>query len=99
MIIGKKPLSIAEVRKYVKEQEGNEELIKYLKKFGRLAIEKTDKLKHDIAGLNNEKIKEEHIIKIADFLPRDMEDLNKLMNDVNLSEEEGNAILKIIEKY
>lgn len=99
MILSKKPLSIAELKEYMKEQEGNEELIRYLKRFGKLNIENTRKLKEEIVGLGNVKIKDEYVVKIIDFLPRDMEDLNKIMSDANLSEEEGNAILKVVEKY
>jgi len=44
-------------------------------------------------------LKEENFIKIADFLPVDAEDLNKICNETSLSEEEIQAILAIVKKY
>ena len=64
-----------------------------------LSKEDSEKLIAELRALNNLKLKEEHFIKIADFLPKDIEDVNKILNDVGLSEAEANAILEIVKKY
>ena len=45
------------------------------------------------------KLKEEHIVKIIDFLPETSEDLNKIFSDVSLDEKEINEILEIVRRY
>ncbi len=45
------------------------------------------------------KLKEEHIVKIVDFMPGDASDLNKVMVDVSLDQEEVNKILDVVKKY
>lgn len=87
---------MAEVSEYIKEQKGNEALIEYLRKFGKLSKEKADKLKEKIISLNNPKIKEDHVIKLIDFLPKDQEDANKVLLDTSLNEEEAQAVLEAI---
>ena len=57
----------------------------YIKKFGNLSKDKADKLKKDLLDLNSIKLNAEHIVKIIDFLPKDEEDLNKILNEVSLS--------------
>ena len=89
---------MAEVQGIVKDLDGKEELKDYLKKFTKLKKDKAEKLFEEIKALNNPKIKEENIIKIVDFLPKDKEDLVVLV-DTGLSEEETNAILEIVKKY
>ncbi len=96
MIHNKKPLSMAEVMEYIKGLEGKEALVTYLKKFTKLTQEDSEKLRKSISSLNNQKIKEDNIVKIIDFLPHDKEDVNKILIEANLNEEEANAVLNII---
>ena len=98
MIISKKSLTFAEVKELMKNVE-NPQMQDYMKAFSKLSEDKAHSLIEEINALNNPKLKEEHIIKIADFLPRDAEDLSKIVLDVSLSEEEINAILNIVKKY
>ena len=100
MIIKKTtPLTLAEVQSYAKDLEEKKDIKDYLKKFTELTKEKAEKLKEEIHSLNNLKLKEENIVKIVDFLPKDSEDLNKIFTEVSLSEEESNAIIEIVKKY
>ncbi|MFH1290695.1 MAG: hypothetical protein ABIH92_04785 [Nanoarchaeota archaeon] len=99
MIHNKTPLTLAEVQDIVKPLEERQEVKDYLKKFTKLSKDKALKLKEEIAALNNIRIKEEHLIKIVDFLPKDAEDVNKIFSDTGLTEEETNAILEITNKY
>ena len=99
MILSKKPLAIAEVNSLVQKGEDKKPIHDYLKKFAVLSKGDADKLIADLSALNNPKLKEESFIKIADFLPKDFEDVNKILNEVSLSESEANSILEIVKKY
>ncbi len=99
MILNKKPLMLSEVKEYVTDSEESKVMIDYLKSYCKLTKEKGAELHKEITGLNNPKIKEEHVVKIADLLPKDAEDLNKIFMDVILTEEETNTLLAIIKKY
>jgi DNA-directed RNA polymerase subunit F len=98
MIMDMKPLNLAEVKELVGNNE-NKDILDYLKKFGKLKSEDAVKLSKDLRGLDNLKMKDEHIVKIVDFLPKDAEDLNKIFNDISLDEKESNEILEIIKNY
>ena len=90
---------LAEVKEIIKDAENKQSLQDYLKSFAKLTKDKSERLKLDLITLNNLKIKEEEIIKIVDFLPKDKEDINKIFVDTSLTDEETNAILEITSKY
>jgi DNA-directed RNA polymerase subunit F len=98
MILDKKALSLAELRGYVKDLEGKDELNKYLKKFGKISKDKAEKVTKGVEALENPKIKSGDIVKIIDFQPQDMEDVNKIFTDSSLNEEEANALAEIVKK-
>jgi DNA-directed RNA polymerase subunit F len=99
MIHDKTPITLAEVQEIVKPLEEKQEIKDYLKKFTKLKKDKALELKKELTDLNNLKIREEHIIKLVDFVPKDSDDVNKILSDVSLTEEEINAILEITKKY
>lgn len=99
MIISKKPLTLGEVAALVPKAEEKRPIDDYLKNFAALSKEDSLKLMEEVRALNNPKLKEENIVKIADFLPKDMEDINKILTEAGLSEAEANAILEITKKY
>ena len=99
MILSKKPLNLAEVKILAGGIEDKKPITPYLKAFSKLNKDKANKLAEEITALNNPKLKEESIIKIVDFLPQDLEDMNKILVDVGLTDAESNAILEIIKKY
>jgi len=98
-VLEKKPITLSEVKDIVKDLDERQNLKAYLKKFSSLTKDKAIKLKQELEKLNNLKIKEENIIKIIDFLPKDAEDLNKIFTEVTLTEAEINEILEIVKKY
>jgi DNA-directed RNA polymerase subunit F len=98
MILSKKYLTMAEVQTMAKSDEPKP-IHDYLKKYTLLSKKDAEELKSSITALNNPKLKEEHIIKIVDFLPKDLEDLNKIVSEANLSDTEANAILDLTKKY
>lgn len=99
MIHEKQALTLVEVKEIVDKLEERQEMKEYLKKFTKLSKDKANKLKEEITSLENLKIKEEHIIKLIDIVPKDSEDVNKIFSDTGLTEEETNAILEITKKY
>lgn len=99
MILNKISLTIAEISQYVEKTNENENLISYLKKFGKVSKDEAEKIRKEIVSLNNPKIREEHTIKVIDFLPKDHEEVNKIFVDASLNEEEINALLDIVKKY
>jgi DNA-directed RNA polymerase subunit F len=99
MIINIKPLHLAEVKGMIKDIEEKKELADYIKKFTKLPKDKADAMAEELRALENLKMKEEHVIKIVDFMPKDQEDLGKIFSDVSLDDKEANDILDIVKKY
>lgn len=91
-------MSLAEVKHYMKDSE-NEVMNVYLKEFCHIEHAEAKKLADEIRALNSPKVRESHIVKILDFLPRDAEEVNKIFADVSLTEEEANAFVEIVKKY
>ena len=96
MILAKKPLSLAEVKELRKKTEEDKPIDIYLDKFCNATKEKAKKMTEQITALNNPKIRDEQIVKIIDIMPEDAEDLNKIFNEMGLTEEEANAVLSIV---
>ena len=99
MINKMKPLSLAEVNELMGDVDERKDLKGYIKRFGNLSKEDSVKLSEEVRGLDNMKVKEEHVVKIADFVPKTAEELNKIFTDVSLDEEECNKILEIVKGY
>ncbi len=99
MIITKKPVTLVEVKEIVKDLEDRQPIQDYLKTFTLLSKDKAEKLKDELLSLNSLRIKEEDIVKLIDFVPKDKEDVNKIFIDTSLGDEEINAILEITKKY
>ena len=99
MILERTPVTLAEVKSYIKESEEKKPIHDYIKAFSKLSLADAKKLRSEIQSLNNHKIKEETIVKIADMLPQDSEDLAKIFNDISLTEEESQAIISITKNY
>ena len=102
IISSSKPLSLAEVQEYIKpndEREHMKAVEGYIKEFRKLSAEKAQELTGELHKLNNVKIREDYIIKIIDFLPRDSEAVHKIFHDVSLDENETNAILEVVKNY
>jgi len=97
MIINNEMLSISEALPYLKEDKA--ELVTFLKQFTKLNEKEARKLKEDLISLNNDKLREEQIIKIIDILPENQDELNKVCNDVIFEEDETSKILETIKKY
>ena len=99
MIHAKQAVTMAEVKEIVDKMEGKEELKLYLKTFTKLSKKDADKVVEDIKALNNMRIKDEDAAKVADFLPKTLEDVRKIFIETSLTDEEANAILNVVVKY
>ena len=99
MITEKKPLTLVEVVDLVGDGEKSGKIKSFVKQFSKDKIEKVKELKEELEKLELLKLKEEHIVKIADFKPADAEDLIKVLPDVSLNQDEVNKILEISKKY
>ena len=94
-----KPITMAEVVSLVGASDKAEEIKKFIKHFNSLSLDKALKLKEELNGLNLIKLKEAHIVKIIDFLPKDNSELNKILSDVSLDQEEVSKILDVVGKH
>ena len=79
---------------------GKEKKIKqFIKKFTKLKPDKAKEMKEDLKKLDLIKLKDEHIVKIVDFMPEDAVDLNKVLPGVSLDQDEVSKILEVVKKY
>ncbi len=99
MILEMKPLSMPEAKELLGSLEDNDELTAHINKFAKLKSEDVKKLREDLQKLDMIKVKPEHLVKIADLLPEDASDLNKIFSEVSLDENEIKKILEIVKKY
>jgi DNA-directed RNA polymerase subunit F len=99
MILEMRPLNLSEVKELAGDLDERKELRDYLKRFGKLSKVTANKLSEELAKLGNLKIKNEHIAKIVDFLPKNTVDLGKIFSDVSLDEKETNDVLEIVKGY
>ncbi len=100
MIKNNEPLNMAEVMEYLKKNEENKaEIIGFIKKFSKIKAKEAKELKQEIESLGIIKIKPDYAVKIADILPENAEDLNKIFIDVSLDEDETKKILETVKKF
>ncbi len=113
MINNSEVLSLAEVKKLLEEQQKQvkdekeeeqdkiESTLSYSKKFTKLSIEKLKSIKEELKKLDIIQLKDKSIVKIADLLPADTEDLLKIVSSegVSLDKNEIEKILGVCKKY
>ena len=100
-----KPLSMIEVKGTLeKKKDSKDEKIKdvrrYIRKFVKISKNDAEKIKDELKKLEIIKLKERHIAKIIDLLPKDNEDLRKIFvnEDVSLNQEEIGKIINVTSK-
>jgi DNA-directed RNA polymerase subunit F len=98
MIHEKDALSLSESIEFV-NKEKRADFLAFAKKFIQLNPKEAKELKEKIVEMQLIKIRDSHIAKIIDVLPKDKEDLLKIVTDVDLNEEEINSILSLIKEY
>jgi DNA-directed RNA polymerase subunit F len=97
MIINEKPISLPEAIKYL-DKEKNTELLAFAKKLKVLETKKAEELRKKIEAFENMKLTEKHIAKIIEILPKDKEDLNKIVSEANLDDSEQESVLNVVKE-
>ena len=100
MIKNTEPLAMAEVLGYLsKDDENLSELRAFIKKFIKITPKQALEMKKKLQDLNLIKLNEQDIIKLIDFMPEDVEELNKVIQNNNLDENERAKIFEIIKEF
>ena len=99
VIMEEKPICMAEVSSIVGTSEKSEKIKQWIKQFKILSPENCKKLKEELVSLKLLKLKESHLIKIIDFVPKETSELNKILSDLSLDREEVDKILAITKNY
>ena len=102
-----KPVTLAEVKNILtKINKDRKELLyeqrtalDHAQKFSKLSLKKTEELIKELQKI--EIIQENHAYKIADILPKNIDDLKVIFakERISLGEAEGKKILDLINKY
>lgn len=108
-VIEEKPLTLAEMReKLVEVQKRDKELNlrakktkEYLDHFAGLKLKKIEEIKKKLEGLKISRLKERHIVKLIDILPKDLGSLRLIFSgeNVTLKQEDLTKILNILKDY
>lgn len=100
MIKNREAISMSESLVYVnKEEEKGKELIGFARKFISLKEKDAEDLRKKLEELGLMKLKKEDISKIIDFIPENIEELNKIFVEMNLNEDESKKILDTIQEF
>ncbi len=99
MIKESRPVTMAEVVSVVGDSEKAGEIKRFVKDFDILDFEKAKEMTAELEALDLIRLKEEHIVKIVDFVPTDAAELNKVILEVSLDADEVNKILEVTKKY
>ena len=99
MIKIRESLSMQEAAKYIKKDEKNAELTKFINDFTKITPKDAEELKKMLENLGIMKLKKEYIVKIIDMTPDSQEELNKILASVSLSEDESTKVLDSVKKF
>lgn len=94
-----RPITMAEVISLAGDSDKAEEIKKFIKNFNKMDVEKALEMKEELKALDLIKLKDEHIVKIVDFVPKDASELNKVIIEVSLDSDEVAKILEVTGKY
>lgn len=97
MIIKSNSLSASESEEYLGKD--NDELKSFLKKFTKLTVKQSKDFRKKLEELNLMKMSANHISKIIDLLPTNLEEINKIFTDISLDENEANKIIDIVKQF
>lgn len=88
------PITLAEVVAMVGNSDKSVAIKKFIGSFNKMNVEKAREMKDALKELDLIKLKDEHIVKIVDFMPSSVAELNKVLVEVSL---DGDEVIKIIE--
>jgi len=93
------PITLAEVVTLAGDSEKADSIKKFIKGFNKMDVAKAREMKEALVGLDLIKLKDEHIVKIVDFMPSDAADLNKVLVEVSLDGDEVTKILEVVKNF
>jgi len=106
-IINQKPINTSELKEKLEEiKKRDKELTfrgqkvdEYLKKVSK--FKKHKELKEELAKLDIPRLKERHIVKIIDILPKDIDSLRAILvgENLTLKQEDLTKIVDVVKKY
>ncbi len=104
--IEQKPVSLVDVKSILEDLEKRDEELNYLSKrskeyvdsFVEISVKKKEELQKKLVDLKLTRLKEEHIIKLIDYLPGDVEELKTTLQayPLSLSKKDQDAIIKAL---
>jgi DNA-directed RNA polymerase subunit F len=107
--VEQKPLSLVDVKEELDKIEKRDEELNYLSNkakeylaaFIKLSVKDRKELGKKLIGLDLTRLKEEHIVKIIDFLPKDIEELKVVLQAYPLSmpKKDQEAIIKVVKDF
>lgn len=107
--IEEKPLSLVDVKANLESiQKRDEELNylsnkakEYLDNFVILSADKKEELYKKLSDLDLTRLKDEHICKFIDFLPKDLEELKVVLQSypLSLSKKDQEAIMAVVKEF
>ncbi len=95
-IIEEKPITMAEVVSLAGDSEKSLAIKSFIKNFNIVDVERAKKMKEALKELDLIKLKDTHIVKIVDFVPKSATELNKIISDASLDAEETEKILNVV---
>jgi DNA-directed RNA polymerase subunit F len=108
-LIEEAPLCLGDVKETLKKIESRDEELsyisnkakEYLDTFVKLEPKQKEKLQKKLADLDLTRLKEEHIAKIVDFLPKDEEELKIVLQAYPLSmpKKDQKAIVDAVKEF
>lgn len=99
MIKSQEPITMAEVAALAGETEKETKLKSFIAQFVKTTEKDAKAMKAELKSLELIKLKDEHIVKIVDFMPEDAADTIKALPGVALDQDEITKILDIVKKY
>ena len=99
MILEKKALTLAEVTNLIGDSEKAVAMKDFIKKFSKMKLSDAEEMKKELVALDLIQLKDEHIVSLVNFVPKDSVELNKVLAGVSLNQEEVDKLLNVTSKY
>lgn len=93
------PITLAEVVALSGESDKAVAIKKFIKNFNKMDVEKAREMKSALKELDLIKLKDDHIVKVVDFMPSDAAELNKVLIEVSLDGDEVTKILEVVKGF
>ena len=93
------PITLAEVVALSGDSDKAVAIKKFIKTFNKMDVGKARDMKGALVKLDLIKLKDEHIVKIVDFMPSDASELNKVLIEISLDGDEVTKILEVVKGF